>query len=624
MTIASTITSKQYTGNGVTTQFAFPNKIFAATDLVVTLFDLLGNPYSFVNFLNATTGLSYTVQSVDVDAGCTVVFSGAITTGWTIDIRSLIPDLQSTSIKNQGSFLPELHEEAFDRATRMIQDLLRLSYLYGIHGPDIETAPWPSLPGISTRKGMALMFDAITGLPTIGVPNTQTITTGLLAPFLALSQTGAEAGASPPVVPTNLAYPPGNVLRYGADRTGATDSTPAWTSALAQRVNGGEEIRFPGGLYKGNFVVTGQNVVVNIQEPYYEDTNTVGFIANNAALPVWSIGDGSTLTSSIMFRGGLKMHGGGTAQKGIIFNGVQNCQMDSLIVRGFTTYGINYTASLTRPTAYVWIGNCRVDPWAGAASAIGLVMTQPANYPTSYATAFYLLGGAIQSNLGTLWAVQINANCTLQVSNSYWTMGHNVGINFPDAAGTGQIVCDNLSIDTLGTSNDVLVTCAAAANFPLANNMYGFFTLNGKVSINGVVSTAALTGTPVYLGNRAMLLNASVTGSLDFQDSSAAAANQQIQVSQPMNLSRSGNNLFLKNTVGAVLSQATSLNLTNAAGNADAPLVFGITLIKTLTGAGAPAVAAPVGSLYLRSDGGASTTLYVKESGTGTTGWVAK
>lgn len=41
-------------------------------------------------------------------------------------------------------------------------------------------------------------------------------------------------------------------------------------------------------------------------------------------------------------------------------------------------------------------------------------------------------------------------------------------------------------------------------------------------------------------------------------------------------------------------------------------------------GTGAPAVAAAVGSIYLRLDGGASTTLYVKESGTGTTGWVAK
>jgi len=45
-----------------------------------------------------------------------------------------------------------------------------------------------------------------------------------------------------------------------------------------------------------------------------------------------------------------------------------------------------------------------------------------------------------------------------------------------------------------------------------------------------------------------------------------------------------------------------------------------------LSGAGTPeaAVTAPVGSLYLRQDGGANTTLYVKESGTGNTGWSAK
>jgi len=43
-------------------------------------------------------------------------------------------------------------------------------------------------------------------------------------------------------------------------------------------------------------------------------------------------------------------------------------------------------------------------------------------------------------------------------------------------------------------------------------------------------------------------------------------------------------------------------------------------------GAGSPegVVTAPIGSLYGRSDGGAGTCLYVKESGTGNTGWVAK
>ncbi|MFJ7950781.1 hypothetical protein ACIQZG_04535 [Lysinibacillus sp. NPDC096418] len=48
--------------------------------------------------------------------------------------------------------------------------------------------------------------------------------------------------------------------------------------------------------------------------------------------------------------------------------------------------------------------------------------------------------------------------------------------------------------------------------------------------------------------------------------------------------------------------------------------------VRILSGSGAPegGTVAPVGSLYLRSNGGANTTLYVKESGTGNTGWIAK
>jgi len=44
------------------------------------------------------------------------------------------------------------------------------------------------------------------------------------------------------------------------------------------------------------------------------------------------------------------------------------------------------------------------------------------------------------------------------------------------------------------------------------------------------------------------------------------------------------------------------------------------------SGVGTPegAVTAPVGSLWSRTNGGAGTSLYVKESGTGNTGWVAK
>lgn len=43
-------------------------------------------------------------------------------------------------------------------------------------------------------------------------------------------------------------------------------------------------------------------------------------------------------------------------------------------------------------------------------------------------------------------------------------------------------------------------------------------------------------------------------------------------------------------------------------------------------GKGSPqgVIKAPKGSVYLRTDGGAASTLYVKTSGTGTSGWTAK
>ena len=68
---------------------------------------------------------------------------------------------------------------------------------------------------------------------------------------------------------------------------------------------------------------------------------------------------------------------------------------------------------------------------------------------------------------------------------------------------------------------------------------------------------------------------------------------------------------------GSSIAATTTINATNG---------FLINTIKVVTGSGSPesAVTAPVGSLYLRTDGGSSTTLYVKESGSGSTGWVGK
>lgn len=47
-------------------------------------------------------------------------------------------------------------------------------------------------------------------------------------------------------------------------------------------------------------------------------------------------------------------------------------------------------------------------------------------------------------------------------------------------------------------------------------------------------------------------------------------------------------------------------------------------LIRKGTGSPEGVVTATIGAIWIRTDGGASTVLYVKESGSGNTGWVAK
>lgn len=79
------------------------------------------------------------------------------------------------------------------------------------------------------------------------------------------------------------------------------------------------------------------------------------------------------------------------------------------------------------------------------------------------------------------------------------------------------------------------------------------------------------------------------------------------------------------------LEELVALGLADQYGNLYAPPIQGLGLPPTTApawyrGTGSPenVIAATVGSLYSRIDGGAGTTLYVKETGTGNTGWVAK
>lgn len=244
MTIASELAFIQLPCNGVATQFSFNNKIFSAADLIVTLIDTLGNQYAFLpsgfnTFTNAPLGLSYTVNNVDVDSGCFIVFTASPTNGWTLDLRTSIAELQTTSIKNQGSFLPELHEEFFDKAVRLIQDLERLAYTFGIHGPDIENTPWTAVPIAALRANQIQAYNGV-GQPTVIPPSSTGLVAGtILGTIAALRLTTPKTSGPQQVIVIGYAAQGdggGGIYYYKAsDTTSADDGASIIVSADASR-----------------------------------------------------------------------------------------------------------------------------------------------------------------------------------------------------------------------------------------------------------------------------------------------------------------------------------------------------------------------------------------------------
>lgn len=130
MTVASTTNRVAYTGTGAVSTYSYTFKIFANTDLVVTV---VRTSTGAETTLTLTT--DYTVTGVGEEAGGTIVLvdndqawlTGAfLATTYQLVIRRVRPVTQTTDIRNQGSFLPETHEDTFDHLVMLIQQLREL------------------------------------------------------------------------------------------------------------------------------------------------------------------------------------------------------------------------------------------------------------------------------------------------------------------------------------------------------------------------------------------------------------------------------------------------------------------------------------------------------------------
>lgn len=155
----------------------------------------------------------------------------------------------------------------------------------------------------------------------------------------------------------------------------------------------------------------------------------------------------------------------------------------------------------------------------------------------------------------------------------------------------GRVVVD--STDVLGSSTKTVYGLDVTSTGNGVDG-YGIRVATSGSTNNYAIDTTATGGTPVAL--------------------KATATYRALWAEGPSHLN------------GTVTIPAGGLSVANGVTVTSGSVTLGSGGPRIQTGTGTPesVVTAPVGSLYLRSDGGASTTLYVKESGTGNTGWVAK
>lgn len=115
MTVSTEIDHNEYTGNGVTTTFPYTFRIFQKSDLVVQVVDLDEN----ITLLVLDT--DYTVTGAGGYTGGNVILTAALTNGYQISISRDLPVTQETDLRNQGKFFAEVHEDAFDKLTMLVQ-----------------------------------------------------------------------------------------------------------------------------------------------------------------------------------------------------------------------------------------------------------------------------------------------------------------------------------------------------------------------------------------------------------------------------------------------------------------------------------------------------------------------
>lgn len=198
-----------------------------------------------------------------------------------------------------------------------------------------------------------------------------------------------------------------------------------------------------------------------------------------------------------------------------------------------------------------------------------------------------------------------------------------------DAYWNGQaevIECTVRSTDTLstierGVDGTTAIASTAGKTYKLVLAPTSSF-FSGV--LGGVLTTTATGTTAIAIGNANVVIlnNATALTVTDFTGSYHYKVIHVIRTGAGAATIQSNGSLVTRSGADRILAASEVASFTNHAGvwreSTSAPVIYG-------TGTPASVVVANIGTIYLRTDGGTTTTLYVKEADNGaSTGWVAK
>lgn len=355
MTVSSTTRKAgPFNGNGVTTQFPFTFKVFAASDLLVVRTDPNGVETELALTADYTIALN---ADQDANPGGTITMLAAPATGYRLTSTSQVPNLQPTDITNGGGFYPMVIEDAIDRGVIQVQQLTESVNRSMVMPLSSDLASFQLAEG-ATAAGRA---DKVIGFDAAGSP-TLHYASGTTQLGIDLANTAAGKGAA--IIGTNDAgglFSSSTVeavlQELGTARDAAADRAAQfvvvtdyedlvvggdWTAAIEAAAAVGRRVYIPAGTYPClvDTLPSGTTLfgdgVNTILAPLTADSR--GAITINSASAVTFVDD---LTfRDLKFFGTVAANGFSEQKHLLTLNGVRNCLVERCWFVGFRGDGL--------------------------------------------------------------------------------------------------------------------------------------------------------------------------------------------------------------------------------------------------------------------------------------------